>query len=91
MFLILKRFPMDDVPIGLYKTMDEAVFYVDSDWGNSADEIDVFTGKTGNYATGEQQDLMQCDIGCEFCGTYLIVEFDDRGQTVNSQIINFKV
>ena len=76
MFLVLKRFPMDDVPIGLYKNMNEVDFHIGADQDRGE-----------NYATPEQQELMQCDVGCKFYGTYLIVEFNDVGEPVNSKIV----
>ena len=76
MFLVLKRFPMDDVPIVLLRTKAGALTRIC---------IDVVKNK---YATKKQRDLMQCDIGCAFCDAYLIVEFDDTGEPISSQIIN---
>ncbi len=73
MFLVLKRFPMDEVPMGLYETMDDALSSVESD--------------EGTYATQEQQDIADCDIGCEFCNAYLIVEFDKTGKPTKSEVI----
>lgn len=78
MFLVLKRFPYDDVPIRLTKTKAEAMVYVGADWIQDGYK----------HATTEQQDWMYCDIGSEFCDAYLIVEFDSSGKPVNSQIIN---
>lgn len=75
MFLTMKRFAMDDVPLCLTTTKNEALVLIGADWVQDDSE----------FATQAQQNLMQCDIGSERCA-YIVIEFVD-GLPVNSQVL----
>jgi hypothetical protein len=74
MFLVLKRFPMDDVPIGLCKTKREALALIIKDQSNDT------------FMTNEQSKLMQLDAGLAYCGAYLLVEFNKTGEPIKSSV-----
>ena len=80
MFLVMKRFPMDDVPLCLVKGLEHAEKRIVEDI--ERDRVN------GDYASQEQQDLMQVDIGGEFTGAYIVIEFDSEGNPAWSKIVN---
>ena len=90
MFLVMKRFPMDDVPLCLVKGLEHAekriVEDIERDRVNAEETKWWYNPRT--YASQEQQDLMQVDIGGEFIGAYIVIEFDSEGSPVWSKIVN---
>jgi len=81
MFLVMKRFPMDDVPLCLVKGLEHAEKRI-------IEDIVERDCVNGDYASQEQQDFMQVDIGGEFTGAYIVIEFDSEGSPVWSKIVN---
>lgn len=79
MFLVLKRFPMDDVPLCLVKTKRTAKRRIEKDKKEGSE-----------YATDEQEKLMKLNIGLECCA-YMIVTFNLKGQPTNSEIWNYEL
>jgi hypothetical protein len=69
MYLVLKRFPLDDVPIGLRPTKSEALELIAED---------------GPSATPEQERIMKTNIDNPAV-TYLVVEFDGDGKPARSE------
>jgi hypothetical protein len=69
MYLILKRFPLDDVPIGLRPTKSEALELITED---------------GPSATPEQERIIMTDISSPAVA-YLVVEFDGDGKPTRSE------
>lgn len=73
MFLVMKRFIMDDVPLCLVATKNKAVAYVSKDQAKD------------RYATPAQQIQAGCDIGTEACA-YMIVEFNSKGFPITNYV-----
>ena len=73
MFLVIKRFPLDDIPLCLVTTKGEELMQVVNDHTKT------------RFATATQEDLMGCNIGCEAVA-YMIIEFDSKGLPIKSEI-----
>ena len=73
MYLIMKRFMLDDVPVALFS--DEKLAQ------NKAKEL----AAEASYATAKDQDIAQIDIGSELVAA-MVIEFDAEGKPVKSDI-----
>jgi hypothetical protein len=72
MVVIVKRYPMDDVPVKVVRTMKGALRWVQKQgW------------KEGDRATEEDQNIAGCDIGCDLISVYGY-ETDLRGKVFRS-------
>ena len=73
MYLVMKRFMLDDVPVALFS--DEKLAQ------NKAKSL----AAKASYATDKDEDIAQIDIGSELVAA-MVVEFDAKGKPVKSDI-----